>query len=377
MSEFKVPIERPKPNIEDFVKAMQGKITPNRPPLVEYLVDNALMKPILEDLLGREWIDTSDKTEYMGGQMDLSGENRKTIDAWLDNQIAFWYHMGYDFVRVEVSLPLPADAIVIQDTAKGNEEHNRAWQREGTGPILSWKDFERYPWPAINDDNFYIHQYICSHLPEGFGFITCHAGGVYEHVSRLMGYENLCIQLYDQPELVSAVADRIGSLIFEYNRHLLELEGLSAIFQGEDFGFNTQTLLPPEIIRKYFLPWHAKYARQAHARGIPYYLHSCGCVDVLMDDLIDSVRIDGKHSFQDNVLPASEAKRRWGDRICILGGIDVHKLTTLSEGDLRAYVRSVIEQCAPGGRFAVGAGNSIPSYIPMRNYFTLLDEALS
>jgi uroporphyrinogen decarboxylase len=376
MSGYRVPIAHPHPDIEAFVRAMRGQVVPRRAPMVEYLVDNALMKPILEDMLGRRWIDTSDKTEYMGGQMDLSAENRHVIDAWLDNQISFWYHMGYDFVRVEVSLPLPAVAHVIRDTAQGNEEHARAWQGLGTGPIASWQDFERYPWPTIKDDNFYIHRYICSHLPEGFGFISCHAGGVYEHVSRLMGYENLCIQLYDNPDLVKAVADRIGELIGDYNRRLLELDRLSAIFQGEDFGFNTQTLLPPEAIRRYFLPWHAVFARQIHARGLPYYLHSCGCVDELMNDLIDNVGIDGKHSFQDNVLSAADAKKRWGKRICILGGIDVHKLTTLPEAELRMYVRSVIEACSEGGRFAVGAGNSIPSYIPMENYLTLLDESL-
>jgi hypothetical protein len=38
--------------------------------------------------------------------MDLSHESMETIRRWLDNQIAFGYHMGYDFVRVEVSLPL-------------------------------------------------------------------------------------------------------------------------------------------------------------------------------------------------------------------------------------------------------------------------------
>ncbi len=376
MSTYKVPLAHPRPDIGHFMRAMRGEIAPEKPPMVEYLVDNALMKPILEDLLHREWIDTSDKTEYMGGQMDLSGENRKMVDAWLDNQIAFWYHMGYDFVRVEVSLPLPAVSHVVQDTARGNEEHNRAWQGLGAGPIQSWQDFERYPWPTITDDNFYIHRYICSHLPDGFGFITCHAGGVYEHVSRLMGYESLCLQLYDQPDLVAAVADRLGGLILEYNRRLLELDRLSAIFQGEDFGFNTQTLLPPADIRRYFVPWHAKFAKQIHQRKLPYYMHSCGAVDELMDDLIDTVGIDGKHSFQDNVVPAAEAKRRWGKRICILGGVDVHKLTILPENELRAYVRSVIDACAPGGRFAIGAGNSIPSYIPMANYLTLLDESL-
>jgi len=78
---------------------------PDSAPTIVYLVDNALMKPILNDLLGRQWVDTSDKTEYMDGQMDFSGEARKTIERWLDNQIAFWYHIGYDFTRGEVSLP--------------------------------------------------------------------------------------------------------------------------------------------------------------------------------------------------------------------------------------------------------------------------------
>ena len=169
----------------------------------------------------------------------------------------------------------------------------------------------------------------------------------------------------------------MGELIYEYNARLLELDGLTAIFQGEDFGFNTQTLIPPRDIRKYFLPWHKKYAEMIHAKGKSYYLHSCGKIDAIMDDLIEGVKIDGKHSFQDNVLPVTEAKKRYGNKICLLGGVDVHKLATYQPEDLRQYVRAIIEECAPGGRFAIGAGNSVTSYIPMENYLTLLDEALS
>jgi uroporphyrinogen decarboxylase len=355
---------------------MSGKMVPDKPPLEEYLVDNAVMKPIIEEMLGRKWVDTSDKAEYMGGQMNFSEENAKTINAWLDNQIAFWYHMGYDYVRVEVSLPLPAISHVTKDTAKGHEDHNRAWQGLEAGVIQTWEDFEGYPWPEVHDDNFYIHRYICDHLPDGLGFITCHAGGVYEHVSRLMGYEGVCYSLYDNPELLKAVTDRIGELILEYNKKLLELENLSVIFQGEDFGFNTQTLIPPDAIRSYFLPWHKKYAQLTHDSGRPYWLHSCGKVDDIMDDLIDDVKIDGKHSFQDNVMPIWEYKEKWGDRIALLGGIDLDKLTSYEPQRLRKYIRDVIEKCSPGGRFAVGAGNSVPSYIPVENYLTMIDEAL-
>ena len=377
MSKLRVPIAKPKPDIRRFLDAMSGRIVPQRAPMVEYLIDDAVMRPILENLMGRKWVTTADKVESMSGQMEPSKERLEVTNAWLDNQIAFWYHMGYDFIRAEVSLPLPAVALVTPDTAKGNEDHNRAWQGLQEGPIKTWEDFEKYPWPSVSERDFYTHQYICDHLPEGMGFITCHAGGVYEHTSRLMGYEGLCCHLHDDPELVKAVVDRLGGLIREYNRHLLELDGLAAIMQGEDLGFKTQTLLSPKDIRTYFLPWHRKYAQMTHARGKPYYLHSCGKIDAIMEDLIEEVKIDGKHSFEDGILPITEAKRLYGHRICLLGGVDVDKLARWEPDRLRKHVRRIIDECSPGGRFAIGAGNSIPSYIPVENYVTMLDEALT
>lgn len=165
-----VPLKTPKPDIERFLKSMKGEVIPEKPPVCEYLIDDVLMKPVLENMLGRKCADKSDKTEYMGGQMDFSKDDLSLINAWLDNQIAFWYHMGYDYVRVEVSTPLSAVSLVTKDTASGNEEHNRAWQGLEEGPIKTGEDFEKYPWPKLNDDTFYIQD----HLPEGMGFITCH-----------------------------------------------------------------------------------------------------------------------------------------------------------------------------------------------------------
>jgi uroporphyrinogen decarboxylase len=374
---YTVPINKPRPDIENFCKVIRGEFTPKKPLVCEYLIDDNLMKAVLTGYLGRPWIEKSEKTEYMGGQMSFDKENMDTMNKWLDNQIAFWYHMGYDYVRVEVSTPLPAVSHIINDTAKGNEDHMRAWQGLDNGVIQSWADFEKYPWPEVNDNSFYIHNYICEHLPERMGFISCHAGGVYEHVSRLMGYTGMCYALMDDPELVGAVAEKIGTIIRKYNDGLLKLRPLAAIFQGEDFGFNTQTLIAPKDIRQYFLPWHKIFAQQAHDAGKMYFLHSCGKIDEIMDDLINDVKIDGKHSYQDNVLPITEYKKRWGDKIALLGGVDINVLSTASPEKIRKYVTNIIEKCNTGGRFAVGAGNSITSYIPLENYFAMMDAALN
>ena len=376
MKKLRAPLKNPKPDIDTFLKGIKGEVTPRKTLMCEYLIDDALMRPILVNYLGRKWIEKSEKTEYMGGQMEFTREDLMIMNQWLDNQIAFWYHMGYDYVRVEVSTPLPAVSLVTKDTAAGNEEHNRAWQGLDMGPVQTWEDFEKYPWPEVNDDSFYIHDYICRHLPDGMGFISCHAGGVYEHVSRVMGYTGMCIALMENPDLVKAVTDKIGGIIKRYNEGLLQFDRLISIFQGDDFGFKTGTLISPDDIRKYFIPWHRIYSRQAHDAGRLYLLHSCGKIDDIMNDLVYDVKIDGKHSFQDEIMSIGAYKKKWGDKITLLGGVDVHKLSVYSPDEIRKYVRGIIEECAPGGRFAIGAGNSITSYIPLENYLTMIDEAL-
>ena len=369
----RLPAIKHRTDITTFIDSLLGRKIPERPPLCEYLIDNVIMKPVLE-MLGRPWVDTGEKEEYMGGQMDLTREGREVINGFLSNVIAFWEAMGYDYVRVEISLPLPAVSHVAEDTAEG-EKHNRAWQAMTEGIITNWEQFEKYPWPKITDSCFYMHEYVCSHLPEGMGFTTCHAGGVYEHLSRLVSYQGLCIMLYDDPALFKAITDKLGGLLEEYNRRLLQFKEISAIWQGEDFGHSMGMLISPKAVREYFLPWHKKYASMCHAAGRPYFLHCCGKVDAIMEDLIEDVKIDGKHSFQDGVAPVIEWKKRYGHRIGIIGGVDVDKLCSSPPDVLRKYIRNIIDECAPGGRFAIGSGNSIPTYVPLENYLVMVEEA--
>jgi uroporphyrinogen decarboxylase len=375
MEELRVPLKRPRPDIERFLAIMRGEKRPGKTPLVEYIMDNSLLRYIVENLLGGEWVDVYDGAGVWGGGSMITERNREAVFRWYDNFIRFWHRMGYDFVRMELMPPYPAESLSAPDTADHEGKSQRSWQKLSVGPIGSWEDFERYPWPEVREEDFEIHRYICDNLPAGMGFISCHAGGIYEHTVRLMGYENLCISLIENRELVRAVTGRIGEIVLRYNRHLLQLERLVALFQGDDFGYNTQTLISPNDLRTFFLPWHKKYAEEAHKSGRVYFLHSCGKLDAIMEDLIEDVRIDGKHSFMEGVAPVLDAKQRYGDRICLLGGVDMNRLAGDAPQDLRKYVRRIIDGCS-GGRFAIGAGNSVPSYVPVNNYLTMIDEAL-
>ncbi|MBM3476520.1 MAG: hypothetical protein FJX75_24875 [Armatimonadetes bacterium] len=356
-----LPLQTPQPDAQAFVRAMMGEVIPERPPLVEYIVDPVVFRPILTDLIGREWVDP------------LPGDRASQAAYW-DNFIAFWQHMGYDFVRLEIGLGFPTKHVVGKDPSPG-VDRDRAWVDQHHGTIASWEDFERYAWPSVEKADLFPLEYVNAHLPEGMGLISSHGGGVYEHISAIFSYEGLCMMLYDDPDLVKAVTDRVGELQTQYYEWLLDLDRLIVVFPGDDMGFRTGTLIAPDQLRRYTLPWHKRFARMAHEKGLPYFVHSCGNLEAIMGDLMDEVGIDGKHSFEDAIKPAAQAQAEWGDRIAILGGVDVDVLGRQDPDAVRAYVRTLIDTCGPRGRFAVGSGNSIPSYIPVESYLTMVDEA--
>ena len=76
-------------------------------------------------------------------------------------------------------------------------------------------------------------------------------------------------------------------------------------------------------------------------------------------------------------MPVAEFQARYGDRIAVLGGLDVHILSTATPEEVRAQTRRLMETCGPRGRYAIGSGNSVPSYVPVDNYLAMVDEALS
>jgi uroporphyrinogen decarboxylase len=368
-----LPLKHPRPDAAHFLDVVMGR-KKAVPPLVEYLVDDVVMRPIVEGLLGRQWV--PEGATGTSHEVRRSKPVREAQKTYLDTFIEFWLRMGYDFVRFERDMGFPEGHIELADTAPGSTKQ-RAWADEHTGAIMSWEDFERYPWPKVEDVDFFPFEYVSSHLPQGMGMITCHGGGIYEHLSWIMSYEGLCMALYDAPDLVKAVADRIGGLLTGFYEHLLDLDGVIAIFQGDDMGFKTGTLLAPDALRTYCLPWQKKYAAMTHAKGKPFFLHSCGNLLAIMEDLIEEVGIDGKHSFENGIMPVQDFQKRYAGRIAVLGGMDINLLTRSSPQEVRRETAKLMEECGAVGRYAVGSGNSVPSYIPVQNYLAMVEEAVS
>jgi uroporphyrinogen decarboxylase len=347
---------RVQPDFERLRKVLLRQGQPDRVPFVELFADREIMEAVIG-----EPIPASDPFQH--DLQEIAGLRT----------IRFYKELGYDYVPAGPRLNMPRLRLAAADTADLPRQH-RDWQVESTGVINSWQDFESFPWPQPNEIDYYPIEFAGRNLPDGMKVIAEGPGGQLENIMWLMGYMPMSYALADDPALVEAIAQKVGEMLVTICTTAAQIPGVGALWLGDDMGFNTSTMFSPSIMRRYVFPYQKKLAAIAHAHNMPFLLHSCGNLAGIMDDLIDDVKIDAKHSFEDAIQPVAAAKKQYGQRVALLGGIDMDVLCRYDEAHVRTYTRRVIEACAPGGGWALGTGNTVANYIPLKNYLAMLDE---
>jgi uroporphyrinogen decarboxylase len=238
--------------------------------------------------------------------------------------------------------------------------------------ITDEKSFLEYQWDEPDNYDYSILDDLRNFLPDGMKIIIRARESVYAGVSRLMGYDNLCIAIYENEDLVKALFNAVGKRILRYNEICCQFVSVGAVIVNDDWGYKTQTMLSPFHLRKYCFPWHKKIVETIHKAGKPAILHSCGNLREVYEDVIDDMHYDGKHSFEDTICPVEDVYEKYSGRIAILGGIDVDFLTRKTPEEIKNRSIDMLERTQEKGGYALGSGNSIPQSIPYENYLAMI-----
>ncbi len=274
---------------------------------------------------------------------------------------------GYDYASVSASaMSFPAQSHGV--SGKQTISLNRGFV------ITDEASFAQYPWPDPESFDYTAMEAVEPFLPGNMKLMALGPGGVLENAISLVGYDNLCFMLYEEPALAKAIFDAIGERLLRYYEIAAGFSSVGLIMANDDWGFNTQTFLSPDTMRTHVFPWYRRIVEAAHRHGKPIALHSCGNLNHVMDDVID-LGFDGKHSFEDNILRVEDAYDRWHDRIAILGGIDVDFIVRGTPEGIRARSDAMLDRAADGG-YALGTGNSVAPYVPEAHYLAMTRAAL-
>jgi Uroporphyrinogen-III decarboxylase len=332
-----------KPDFENLIKVLKREV-PNRPTLFEFFLNG----PLYERLCDEKFLSQND---------ELRGQ-KITISAFKN--------AGYDYATLHPS------AFHFKTAAQHSEKTRSL---NGGSLIYDQESFDQYVWD--DPENFEcVYPKLQNELSEGMKFVACGPSGVLENVLAIVGFDNLCYLIADEPELVQEIFDKVGSSLMSYYKIALEHDSVGAVIVNDDWGFNTQTMLSPADMRKFVIPWHRKIVQLIHSKGKPAIMHSCGFLNEVMDDIIDDIKIDGKHSYEDNIEPVEKAYERLHSRIAIMGGIDLDFICRSTPKEVYDRSLSMLERSSVQGGYGLGSGNSIPTYVPHENYFAMIAAAI-
>jgi len=151
-----------------------------------------------------------------------------------------------------------------------------------------------------------------------------------------------------EPDFVAELHDlTIRYAIENVHALLSEIHPYIDVYQcsSDDWGTQNQTIASPEIFRALFQPFYRRFTDAIHASGpnVKAFLHCCGAVYDILDDIIDS-GFDVLNPIQ--WTAGGHSYREWKDkcrnRIALWGG-GVNTQETLPLGTLEEIEREVAE----------------------------------
>ena len=288
-----------------------------------------------------------------------------------------------DFRRVYARYAGPAFPLspgASSRTVFGVERHGMGYGQPIGHPLAgaTLRQIHEYPWP---DPNWMDVSRIRADAEAHKGQYAILGGDwspFFHDAIDLLGMEELCMKMYDEPELVDALLSHIVCYYFEVSRRIFDAaaDAIDIFFMGNDFGSQTGPLLGPALFERFILPHQERLIRLGHDYGLEVQLHCCGGIAPLIPLLIEA-GLDALHAVQPSCrgMDLAALKAEFGGRIVFNGAIDSHHV--LIEGtpeEVRRETREVLRIMMPGGGYVAGASHdTILEETPVRNVLAMFD----
>ncbi|MDR2569054.1 MAG: hypothetical protein LBD23_01985 [Oscillospiraceae bacterium] len=199
----------------------------------------------------------------------------------------------------------------------------------------------------------------------------------FESIHPVCGHEEMLTGMLTDPDWILDMTDTYVNLIIELQKILIEKEGLpDGMFYYEDMGFKQRPFMSPEHYRELIYPSHKKAFDFAHSIGLKVIVHSCGFIEPLLPHMIDA----GMDCLQVIEVKAGmdllRIYRNHGDKIVLMGGIDVRALYSNDKATIDAELEAKIPTVMKGYGYIAHSDHSIPKTVDYETFRYYIDKVL-
>ena len=199
----------------------------------------------------------------------------------------------------------------------------------------------------------------------GIGF------SLYERAWTLRGLQALLMDFHDNPHFVHDLLNNIADYNIAQIKESLKFD-IDAVMFGDDWGQQHGLQMGPRLWHEFIYPVLKRMYAVVVAGGKKVFIHSCGDVDELFDDLV-GIGLNCFNPFQPEVMDVSVLIPLYRGRLAFYGGISTQK--TLPYGsveDVQRETRHLLELGKFGG-YIFSPAHDVPKDVPLENMLAFID----
>jgi uroporphyrinogen decarboxylase len=240
-------------------------------------------------------------------------------------------------------------------------------------------EVEHYPFPHLTEPALFdgYREQVAAYQAAGFAVVgrACALGGtVFWPAYKLRGMERLLMDLLLQPEIASALLDRVTEIMVGFAGKIASM-GVDILWLADDFGAQRSLLISPSMWEHWFMARLARViqaAKEAHP-SVLIAFHSDGTIEPLIPHLIE-IGVDVLNPVQPECMDPAAIKRSYGDRLAFWGGLGTQ--TTLPFGtpdEVRQTVRHLVATVGRDGGYLAAPTHVIEPEVPWENILAFVE----
>ena len=239
------------------------------------------------------------------------------------------------------------------------------------GCVLPGPTLEHYAFPDPLDPRFFADiPHAIETYPDRFRIFQI-GFSLYERAWTLRGMQNLLMDFYDYPRFVHELLNAIADYNVAQINAALQYD-IDAVYFGDDWGQQRGLQMGPNLWREFIYPVLKRMYALVHAGGKYVFIHSCGDVDELLEELI-SIGVDCFNPFQPEVMDVASLAGKYRGRLVFHGGLSTQR--TLPYGtaeDVRAETCRLLELGREGG-YIFAPAHDVEGDVPLENMLAFID----
>ena len=183
--------------------------------------------------------------------------------------------------------------------------------------------------------------------------------------------EQFVEDMYDAREdLVERAESRLIRTI-EYAKRIIDA-GVGVIYSCSDYCFGTGPFFSTEMFEVLIYPFLKRQTEAFREAGAYVIKHTDGNIDLIAEIMIDC-NPHAIHSIDPMAgMDITRFQRKFGDRVCVMGNVDVSKLHTGPTEEIIASSERALSTGMAGGGYIFSTCNTVFEAIPLENYLAML-----